>query len=293
MLARRLCAIPFLLAAVYGFLRIHSTRSVLHVYKRKLETREIFTARRSPVNFTDIIARTYRPMVKAAREPNASELLKTFRPYHNESSLYRYRELAMLFDAAARRANVSYFICFGTLLGSYRHHGLIPWDTDIDFCVDVRDLPTTKAALQYQMGIGVFAGDYILEQSSENFFRLFKYKIPFHVDIFFYEVEQPSGRMLLFKPYKSYYVCNVSHVLPVARRPFWDLMLSAPRDSLACLSTNFNLSSCVTQAPQFNITDCKHLQNLYPFVVRHTIGSGINETLRLGGDVYGWFTYRI
>ena len=38
--------------------------------------------------------------------------------------------------AELTRLNVTYFMNSGTLLGSYRHHGRIPWDDDVDLMVN-------------------------------------------------------------------------------------------------------------------------------------------------------------
>ena len=35
-------------------------------------------------------------------------------------------------DELCRKLNIKYFMAFGTLIGTVRHHGFIPWDDDID-----------------------------------------------------------------------------------------------------------------------------------------------------------------
>ena len=39
------------------------------------------------------------------------------------------------FSNALTRAGIPFFMYSGTLIGSCRHHGLIPWDDDVDLAV--------------------------------------------------------------------------------------------------------------------------------------------------------------
>lgn len=56
--------------------------------------------------------------------------------------------MIILFVDATVFADVGYFVCGGTLLGSYRHRGLIPCNCDVDFCVDARDRAALRRALE-------------------------------------------------------------------------------------------------------------------------------------------------
>lgn len=42
-------------------------------------------------------------------------------------------------DEVLRKAEIEYTIFCGTMLGSYRHGGLIPWDDDGDIAIEVKD----------------------------------------------------------------------------------------------------------------------------------------------------------
>ena len=50
-------------------------------------------------------------------------------------------------DDACKAENVSYFLDSGTMLGAVRHHGIIPWDDDIDIAVMDRDYDSLAKAL--------------------------------------------------------------------------------------------------------------------------------------------------
>ena len=59
-------------------------------------------------------------------------IIKTFRPIMTPEEKDKLRKLLEVFLLAVKKINLTYFMYGGTLLGSYRHHGMIPWDYDVD-----------------------------------------------------------------------------------------------------------------------------------------------------------------
>lgn len=48
-------------------------------------------------------------------------------------------ELLIEFDGICKKNNLTYWLDGGTLLGSKRHNGFIPWDDDVDLCLPISD----------------------------------------------------------------------------------------------------------------------------------------------------------
>lgn len=190
------------------------------------------------------------------------------------------RSLVGALDAA----NVSYFMVSGTLLGSYRHHGRIPWDDDVDLIVRLSDRETARRTLS------AFEPDMLLYTSSARhdgylwrFYSSTGHRVPLKafrwpfIDIFFYG--ENATHVWNLSPRFPDEVWLRSTIFPLQRRPFDGLRVPAPCDIESFIRVNFSPDRCrsrehshiVDQRLLFSRTvevECSALADLFPFVSR-------------------------
>ena len=204
------------------------------------------------------------------------------------------------FSEAAKASNITFFMYWGTLIGSYRHHGRIPWDDDIDIMVP------TKQKAQLETMLKSLAPDYLYAKSKYIRWKVFannsqilrvSWKYPF-IDVSFY-LEDDTRLWDEDPGYKPTNTYRKLDVFPLVRRPFSGLMLPAPSNTLAVLK-QFQLDKCVTSYYKHSVEEiipaaqrmsipCKELWESVPFVFRTNTGHGTNETLKIGSQVISWF----
>lgn len=147
-------------------------------------------------------------------------------------------------DKICKKFNIEYFIIAGTLLGAYRHNGLMPWDDDIDIGIMEK----------YQSILESEDFKYELDKNNMEISKplsiSFGYKIfiknkqfPF-IDIFIYTQE---NNKIIFKydyPKKTwpneYFYYN--ELYPLKKYKFGNLILSGPNISTKYLKRSYGLS---------------------------------------------------
>lgn len=60
-------------------------------------------------------------------------------------------EVLYVFDQICRRHNIDWYADWGTLLGTIRHKGFIPWDDDIDICMRRKDYDYVMSILPNEL----------------------------------------------------------------------------------------------------------------------------------------------
>jgi lipopolysaccharide cholinephosphotransferase len=78
--------------------------------------------------------------------------MEDLRKYNPDGSELRKAQMRMLdilreVDKIFRRNNITYWVDAGTLLGTVRHHGFIPWDDDVDVSVPLKEYTKAREAL--------------------------------------------------------------------------------------------------------------------------------------------------
>jgi len=162
------------------------------------------------------------------------ELLRSFPDVWSSRDRRVVRRMLAAVDAVLTKARIPYALAYGTLLGCVRHGGLIPWDDDVDVCIDERSLlrfMSLRRELE-QRGYGLadwWGGQKIYALDGKPIpiggTRLRGYRWPF-VDVFPFrvrgdEVHIPIGR-------QTYYTCSREEMFPFKRAPFEDLRLLVP-----------------------------------------------------------------
>ena len=207
------------------------------------------------------------------------------------------RRLLRTFVQTVDAANITYFMYGGTLLGSYRHHGIIPWDDDVDLMVDAAKMSQLRqavASLGSACHLHTTTERWKFYSSETKPINGVSWHYPF-LDISFYK--QNAQFVFDYDPgYAGRFKYKKSVVFPLCKRPFWGMSLDAPRDTLGFLAQNYNLDICAsnkynhTTEQQIHATKavsvkCDQLWNQFPFVFRSSSPKATTETLKVGHTV--------
>lgn len=193
-------------------------------------------------------------------------------------------------------ANVTYFMTGGTLTGSLRHLGRIPWDDDVDVLVDANDKVKLSGALAqfdpdygvYVTGLDLYHWQWKFYPTNGRFVFHCQYRTPY-IDIFFY-LENRTHVWNASPIWSGSELWPKRHIFPLTRRPYGNLSLPAPCDALGTVGRSVDISVCrgrtfshLLEIPFLSrpiSIPCVHLEHLYPFVKRKTKRNGTSVVIR-------------
>ena len=263
------------------------------------------------VCFVGLMVAVYTLSVGYLSFPTTAYFLPTM-DTNQRDELY---SLVTLLVNVLEKQKIGYFIIGGTLIGSYRHHDIIPWDDDADIIVNLTDRERLYDALiSYKPDYGLY------RQKTESdkpylwkFFSTNGQKVPFQdfrwplVDIFFWEENTTHVWNADPRFSSSKFSWPKSHVFPLRKRPLGPIEVNSPCDPHSIIAHTFkNISVCQSRisshSPESGIglsfmggqrRPCHQLDSFTPRVNR-TVSHGVtSEKLVISGRVVNTRTFPV
>ena len=190
--------------------------------------------------------------------------------------------------------NVTYMIAFGTLLGSYMTHDILPWDDDIDLLVPLSD--RNKVLKIFQSGeinstVNKNHPSRMIKLFYKNGKKLpYPWKWPF-IDVMHYKADEKKMTFDTDEQSSSLHL-KYSQIFPLHKRPFAGMCLWSMNDPLTFLKVKYGDIQCRSggwnhqhEKRQTAVrADCGDVVDHYPLVYRNMTAGGVLETLRLKGE---------
>ena len=231
--------------------------------------------------------------------------LEVFKPAVTDNSLCLLMDTVAALCSALTKASITYFLYEGTLVGSWRHHGLVPWDDDVDIAVDFKRQSDLRLVLNTLTLEFFYKGR---RRVGWKFYSLKANRIPGCtwrwplVNICFFDENSTHVREhdLDSSPEN---VFPKDWIFPTTTRPFSGLVLPAPRKAKKVLDLKYNLTKCAIgryshrremgkDESEMKTVAGDKLRTTYPFVQHVPLGAtGCKETLVLNGKVQSWFLF--
>ena len=193
--------------------------------------------------------------------------------------------------------NVSYVLTYGSLIGSYLMHDLLPWDDDVDIFIH-NDTKSRVMELFSQRGYYNIGGHHYYKSPGQIFKVFFNssaraggypWRWPF-IDVLSYiEVNNTI---------KAVDVENITvhkhEFYPFHKRPFGPLWLNSPRNPVAFFKSKYGTFRCTSgtwdhkaeRPKRQKTTSCASLKTVYPFVKRTQQGNRTVESLMLNSKKF-------
>lgn len=182
--------------------------------------------------------------------------------------------LLRLFNDVCVKEKISFMLYGGSLLGSYRHHGKIPWDDDVDVLVGSKFKKRLRQILETESDWSNFLSVQTNTLSQWKVYRKADDHWPF-IDVFFYD-ENQTHLWDTAPQYQGRFVYHKKDVFPFKFRLFNGLCMPVPKNIRVILEQNYDVDRC--QSPSFN----------------HFTNSRIPSKRRLNlpcNQLYAWFPF--
>jgi len=230
-----------------------------------------------------------------------NKMIDNFKPVLSKKQKASLYSALMKLVEVSDKKNFTYMMYSGTLLGSYRHHGIVPWDDDFDMLMEYSkrtDIVEALSACSPEFDIWVAGARVKFYAPGGVQTSKYPWKWPY-IDLSFYKenathiwdgsMEDDYGDRAYLYPKHT--------IFPLHKRPLDQYFLNSPRDAYDALLRTYSqtaLTGCSTayySHKNESLTQhtyklpCWALSKHYPFVHRKALMGSMQETLMLNKKV--------